>query len=283
MLAGLVLSLALERNILDYAPQEARRRAERESRPILIYLYDTSCVDPPRFDGRSPAHARILRAFSRCVVVEKDLKDDSASMTLSLLTPEGKSLLNVSESNDRAAAEEALERLADRLEGSLRDYEREQADFLNYLFSRRPVTEGDRRQVSHLVENLGADEIRVRERSTSALVGYGYPALVLLRAWPSLTTDPEVCERIAVALRELERRETFCRAGGWERNVPYLAAHTDPRARARLDRILAEVSVSEDASPGDMDVETLADWWARVSALVRWSPRADCYTLGVSD
>jgi hypothetical protein len=280
MLAEFVLSLALEGNLLDTVPQDARRRAERENRPILVYLYDTTCVEPPKLDDRVPAHARLLRVFSRCVVVAKDLQDESASMTLSVLTPEGKCLLQVSESNDRAAKDQALERLADGLEASLRGYEREQADFLNYLFSRRPVTDGDGREIAKLVEQLGAEEPVVRERATTALARYGYPALVLLRAAPRPTTDVEVCERILIVLRELEGRETFCQAGGWERNVSYLAVHPDSRAQVRLDRILAEISASEDVSLGDMDPESFEEWWARMCARVRWSPVGDCYTLG---
>jgi hypothetical protein len=67
--------------------------------------------------------------------------------------------------------------------------------------------------------------------------------------------------------------------GGWERNLLYLAAHQDPRARERLRRILTDISVVEDSMPNDLDPETLEEWWARERSRFRWNPMTDCYAL----
>jgi hypothetical protein len=219
------------------------------------------------------------KALSMCVVVETDRKDDSALLKLALLTPEGERLWGIAESPDALMADVRLEGVAARLEECIEDYPRRRAGFLDYLFSHRAVTDDDRRVVAQLVEQIGDDDVRTRERATVALVSRGFPALTILRDQKALSGDAEVHARLKFVARSLDRLDALCRAGAWERNVAYLAGLEDPRAIQRLERILADVVIHEEVVPWD----SIREWWEAVSPRVRWDAAADRFVWRPSE
>lgn len=180
------------------------------------------------------------------------------------------------EESGGSVREDALERFAAGLEEALSRYGRERSAFLNHLFSYSPLTEADRREVEGLVMQLGDERIDAREQATAALLARGRPALMVLRTLPA-ATDAEVRARTAFALRELERLDALVEAGGWERDVPYLAEHTDPRARRRLDRILSRLAPFDGEGLSGISVEALSEWWLQAQERIRWDTDRDCF------
>jgi hypothetical protein len=218
-------------------------------------------------------------ALSKCVVVETDRKDESALIKLALVTPEGERLWGIAESPDALMVDARLEGVAVRLEKGIEEYPRRREGFLDFLFSHRAVTDEDRRAVARMVEKLGDDDVRTRERATAALVAHGFPALMILRKREVPPGDAEVRARLRLVLRSLERLDALCRAGGWERNVPYLASLEDARAVRRLEWILADVVDREEVVPWD----SIREWWTEVATRVRWDPEADRFFWSLSE
>ncbi|MEM6279781.1 MAG: hypothetical protein AAF733_09900, partial [Verrucomicrobiota bacterium] len=65
------------------------------------------------------------------------------------------------------------------------------------------LTETSRREISSLIEQLGAPEWRIREEATRELGAFGYLAGPLLRSKLHESEDPEVTRRIERILAEL--------------------------------------------------------------------------------
>jgi hypothetical protein len=177
----------------------------------------------------------LVEAFSRCLVVERDLKDQTAELSLTVFTPEGWMVSRVADSTGGPTVPESvLQRLCDGLTGALSSYERERARFLEYLFSFAPVDGDASARARRLIQRLSDDDYDVREHVTRDLVALGQPALRAIHALNNRC--PETLARCKDVKRELEGLDAVAR--GWERNVPYLRRLDDPRARRRLDRII---------------------------------------------
>jgi hypothetical protein len=169
------------------------------------------------------------------LVVERDLKDQKAELSLTVFTPEGWMVSRVADSTSGPTLPEtAFRRLSDGLVGALSSYEQEHARFLDYLFSFAPADGEASARARRLIQHLSDDDYDVRERATRELVALGQPALRAIRDLNS--GCPETLARCKSVRRQLEGLDAVTR--GWERNVPYLLGLDDPRARKRLDRII---------------------------------------------
>jgi hypothetical protein len=178
-------------------------------------------------------------AFSRCLVVERDLKDQTGELSLTVFTPEGWRVSRiVSSTGGPTVPESVLQRLCDGLKGALSSFEREHARFLDYLFSCDPVDGEASARARRLIQGLSDDDYDVRERAARDLVALGQPALRAIRGLNSRC--PETLARCGDVRRALEGLDAVTR--GWERNVPCLLRLVDPRARRRLDRIIGSAA-----------------------------------------
>jgi hypothetical protein len=191
-------------------------------------------------------------------VVERDLKDQTSEVSLTIFTPEGWMVSRIADTTGGPTLEEpVLQRLCDGLTGALSSFEREHARFLDYLFSFAPAEGEASAKARRLIQRLSDDEYDVRERATRDLVALGQPALRAIRALNSRC--PETLARCANVRRELERLDAVTR--GWERDVPYLLRLDDPRACQRLKRILGSAAERwmELRWDGDLDMYVKGD------------------------
>jgi hypothetical protein len=173
------------------------------------------------------------------LVVERDLKDQKAELSLTVFTPEGWMVSRVADSTSGPTiADPVLQRLCDGLTGALSSFEQEHARFLNYLFSFAPAEGEASAKARRLIYRLSDDDYDVRERATRDLISLGQPALQAIRALNSRC--PETLARCENVRRELEGLDAVTR--GWERDVPYLLRLDDPRARRRMDRIIGSAA-----------------------------------------
>lgn len=190
-------------------------------------------------------------------MVERDLKDQKAELSLTVFTPEGWIVSRVADSTSGPTiADSVLQRLCEGLTGALSSFDREHARFLDYLFSFAPAEGEASSKARRLIQRLSDDDYDVRERATRALVALGQPALRAIRALNS--GCPETVARCEDVRRELVRLDAITR--GWERDVAYLLRLDDPRASQRLERI----------------VGSAADRWTEL----RWDEALDMYVKG---
>jgi hypothetical protein len=172
-------------------------------------------------------------------VVERDLKDQKAELSLTVFTPEGWMVSRVADNTGGPTLEEpVLRRLCDGLTVALSSFDREHARFLDYLFSFAPAEGEASAKARRLIQRLSDDDYDTRERATRDLVALGQPALRAIRALNSRC--PETLARCEDVRRELVRLDAITR--GWERDVPYLLRLDDPRSCQRLKRVLGSAA-----------------------------------------
>lgn len=215
----------------------------------------------PDLDGRVPSTGALTVGY-----------DDRGGNTLivELFTPEGTRLMRLV--NPRPS------QLKPELEKAFDSYNRTRKEFLDYLFSFRPVTADDREQVGKRIEQFSDNSIDVREEAGRRLVAMGRPAWVALKALDLDGRDEETKSRVAAALLELRGWNELVESGGLDHDLGYLARHSDARAYERLKKILSGVRpFSVDGVPerGPALDQYLRGWWDYSKSRVSWNADTD--------
>ena len=152
----------------------------------------------------------------------------------------------------------------------------EESAVLEYIFSFRAVTEEDRDRVHELLTKLDTDPSAARE-----LAGMGGPAAVALDQLKRGGLDSNLLNAGARALYIGAPIGRLVGDAGLEHDVQFLARLDDPRAHARLARILSAVEpfAKNAPKPGPDLAGRIHAWWVGAERRVRWSPEADRYKV----